>query len=50
MDGVPNEDCRLGWQIHVVMQHGLREIAARAEEHFTWIQEVLAEAKKTMAS
>ena len=49
LNGVPNASCRFGWNIHEVAMHGLREINAEAEEHMTWMQEVLAEAIKTMS-
>ena len=50
LEGVPNKDCQFGWQLHSVAKQQIQDFAARAEEHFTWIREVVAEAKKTFAS
>jgi len=42
-DGTP-----LGWSMHVACHKALTDLNHRVNEHFVWINEVIAEAKKTL--
>ena len=38
----------LGWEFHSAALVGLKTFDEKLEDHYTWIQEALVEAKKTL--
>jgi len=41
--------CAIGWSIHEKMDKLLHAVSGEIEEQYIWVEEVLAEAQKTMS-